>query len=468
MKLKAFLKKLNISYHLNNQLADVELAQVSFCLAHGAIEVVDAMTRVPVGEIQLVKHPRSDADQSWLVTTDTPVELFAKLQGRVIQYLQWEDQLSQALSYKHPVTQILRVLQEAVANPVLIFDSSLKLLGHSTGDHDLGDWESSVAAGYISVTAGANQALVRLLNSSATLGGQVCQLPGFHQPFFLQEVVLRNNDHFYLIIVVADRDLLNEDRATIAAELDKIAATVGLHNFPYQSQGGNLEGLLRDILVRPNISISEVQNRLQFDPHQLVRPLRVLCIKTPSPNVQPVGTILTKFVTFHYDRYDVYVIENSSPVVVKTIIQELTPYLKRNDTCAGLSNSFTRLHQFNQFYQQAVRAIKLGKAVGLNQYGDYIASDLIDHIRQDQSLTSYLSRDVLELRRADPKLFATLRTFLVNRENKKQTALDLGIHRSTLDYRLNKLEDQYHIQLTTPDQYLYTLLSVLLAADQAL
>ena len=143
-------------------------------------------------------------------------------------------------------------------------------------------------------------------------------------------------------------------------------------------------------------------------------------------------------------------------------IQELEPYLKANSTCAGISNAFIQLHQFNQFYQQAVRAIKLGKSIGINEYHDYIAADLIDHISQDQSLSNYLSKKVLELKEKDQKLFQTLKTFLINRENKKETAIELQIHRSTLNYRLSKIEEKYNIKLTTSNQYLYTLLSTLL------
>lgn len=69
---------------------------------------------------------------------------------------------------------------------------------------------------------------------------------------------------------------------------------------------------------------------------------------------------------------------------------------------------------------------------------------------------------MLELKEKDQKLFQTLKTFLINRENKKETAIELQIHRSTLNYRLSKIEEKYNIELTTPNQYLYTLLSTLL------
>lgn len=463
MKLKLFLDSIVDSYNLNNKLLDVEINQVNFKLHSNTIQIVDPLSQQLIGNILIVdKKPRNN-DESWLITKNSAATFFTEFQSKIIQYLKWEDQLSQSLSYKQPVKRILHVLQQKIINPLLIFDSSLKLLGHSSGSRNqLSDWQKSVRAGYISVSGKTNPKLAELFNSTEIISGQVCRLSGFKLPFYLQEIILRNDDHFYMIIVLEDQRKFQKDLAVIESVTDKIAAIVGLHNFPYQSRGGNLEGLLRDILVRPNISINEIQNRLQFDPHRLKRPLRVLCLKTPHPNLQPLGTILTKFVVFHYEQYDVYVIEDSNPTIIKTIIQELEPYLKANSTCAGISNAFIQLHQFNQFYQQAVRAIKLGKSIGINEYHDYIAADLIDHISQDQSLSNYLSKKVLELKEKDQKLFQTLKTFLINRENKKETAIELQIHRSTLNYRLSKIEEKYNIKLTTSNQYLYTLLSTLL------
>lgn len=461
MKLKILLDSIADRYEINKALLDVEINQVNFTLRANTIQVV-ASERL-IGTILIVGKEPHHCDGSWLISKDSAGRFFAKFQDNIICYLKWEDQLSQSLSYKHPVKRILQVLQPKITNPLLIFDSSLKLLGHSTvSNSSLADWQKSIEAGYISVTERTNQQLAQLFNSAEIISGRFCELADFHLPFYLQKIILRNNDHFYMVIVLKNRGEFWKDQAILDSVIDKVAATVGLHNFPYQSQGGNLEGLLRDILVRPNISINEIQRRLQFDPYQLKRPLRVLCIKSPHTNIQPLGTILTKFVVFHYEQYDVYVIEDSSSVIIKTIIQELEPYLKANNAFAGISNSFTRLHQFNQFYQQAVRAIKLGENNGINEYHNYIAADLIDHISQDQSLNNYLSEKILKLKTTDRKLFKTLKTFLINRENKKVTASELQVHRSTLNYRLRKIEEEYDIKLATSNQYLYTLLSTLL------
>ncbi|WP_369186801.1 helix-turn-helix domain-containing protein [Limosilactobacillus reuteri] len=77
-------------------------------------------------------------------------------------------------------------------------------------------------------------------------------------------------------------------------------------------------------------------------------------------------------------------------------------------------------------------------------------------------MNSYLSPQIQKLAKENSELFKTLKLFLLNHENKKQTALALQIHRSTLDYRLNKLEQEYEINYNTPKEYLYVFLSCLL------
>ena len=188
------------------------------------------------------------------------------------------------------------------------FHHRVQLLGHSEGKGKpvSDDWLKTVETGYIRVADNANEHLVQAVHSIEEGNGKVYRFADFNQPFYLQKIGLRNSDHFYLVIVIVDRPNFENDKSTIESVIDKISATVGLHNFPYQSQGNNLEGLLRDILVRPNISVSEIKNRLQFDPHQLKRPLSVLCIKAPTTNISPLGTILTRFISFHYDDYNVY------------------------------------------------------------------------------------------------------------------------------------------------------------------
>ena len=142
MKLKLFLDSIVDRYNLNNELLDVEINQVNFKLRSKTIQVVDPLGQQLIGNILIVDQRPCNNDESWLITKSSATTFFTEFQSKIIQYLKWEDQLSQSLSYKQPVKRILHVLQQKIINPLLIFDSSLKLLGHSSGNRNqLTDWQ---------------------------------------------------------------------------------------------------------------------------------------------------------------------------------------------------------------------------------------------------------------------------------------------------------------------------------------
>lgn len=176
MKLKLFLDSIVDSYNLNNKLLDIEINQVNFKLHSNTIQIVD-----PLSQKLIVDKKPHNNDELWLITKNSAATFFTEFQSKIIQYLKWEDQLSQSLSYKQPVKRILHVLQQKIINPLLIFDSSLKLLGHSSGSRNqLSDWQKSIRAGYISVSGKTNPKLAELFNSTEIISGQVCRLSGFN------------------------------------------------------------------------------------------------------------------------------------------------------------------------------------------------------------------------------------------------------------------------------------------------
>lgn len=454
MKLKQLLKDSRYRYSLHK--FDTEKAVQS-------VTATDSQLRIQTmnGEVFLKLTSQQSGHQNAIMTNNDPKKVAIKLQNILIENLNWEASLSQALSYKEPVRQVLAVLNSKVINPVLIFDGSFKFLAYGKKPDD--DWRASIQKGYISF-AGQDAARLReKLSNDRNIQGQVITIDGFANRFYIRKVLLRNDDCFFLIIDAQEATALHSDIKQIEPVTDQIAAAVGLHNFPYLTRSANLEGVLRDLLSRPMISHTELQNRLQFDPHQLKRPLAVLCIPSKDRRNRIFGTILTKYVTLHYDQYDVYIIENYSPVIIATIKQELAGYLKKHQLTAGISNCFAKLHHLNRYYQQAVKAIRFHhQEEYFSMYADHVAADLIAHIKKDNSIQTYLDPGILQLQATDAKLFTTLQTFLEAKENKKVTAARLGIHRSTLDYRLNKIRQDYQLDIGADGKYLYYLLTVLL------
>lgn len=129
MKLEHIVSKVAKDYYLTNSLRELDISPLNFKLAGSALQIYQ--DNKMVSKILISPKSLSNKQQSWIRTTRTPEALLNLLQREVIDYLGWENQLADALSYKHPVQRILQVIQAKITNSLLIFDSSLKLLGHS-------------------------------------------------------------------------------------------------------------------------------------------------------------------------------------------------------------------------------------------------------------------------------------------------------------------------------------------------
>lgn len=452
MKLKSLLKSNQLRYKLNLKEANLNVSNIKILSRNQLLLLTTS------GEYILKLN-----DSAFSILSDSPIEKIAlKLQASLINHINWEEELSQALSFKDPVKRVLHVLSKQITNPIIIFNSSLSFLGSSTLPQH--DWKESLNNGYISVNNAQLTSLKNILASTNIIKGQTFSVDNFDNPFYARRVTLRNDDYFILIIVDEQDSYFKNEIETVEIQIDKISAAVGLHNFPYQSNNSNFEGVLRDLLTRPNLSHNELSNRLQFDPRKLKRPLAVVCLSNKKPGNDPYGTMLTRCLSIHYDQYDVYLLEDVSTTLLKTLKQELNGYLTHSDVRLGVSDTFEKLHYLNRYFRQATNAITYSKKDEyFSLYQSHRTAALIDHIRHDNSLDLYINPKVKKLHNEDAKLFDTLRFYLSNSRNKKDTANTLHIHRSTLDYRLNQIKEKYNLDPEDTRNYVYYLLSTLLS-----
>ena len=109
MKLEHIVSKVAKDYYLTNSLRELDNSPLNFKLAGSALQIYQ--DNKMVSKILISPKSLSNKQQSWIRTTRTPEALLNLLQREVIDYLGWENQLADALSYKHPVQRILQVIQ---------------------------------------------------------------------------------------------------------------------------------------------------------------------------------------------------------------------------------------------------------------------------------------------------------------------------------------------------------------------
>ena len=142
-------------------------------------------------------------------------------------------------------------------------------------------------------------------------------------------------------------------------------------------------------------------------------------------------------------------------------------FLEKNNLNAGLSLRSTTLIETHKLYSQSLRAIKLGMKTlpekHLYFFCDYLTDAFFDACFQSGDIAEYCQPALIKLINYDLKhqtrFVETLRQFISHQNSQIKTASHLHIHRSTLLYRLQKIEEIMNIQLNNMDTIFHLQLS---------
>ncbi len=123
----------------------------------------------------------------------------------------------------------------------------------------------------------------------------------------------------------------------------------------------------------------------------------------------------------------------------------------------GIGKATTNWQEFKDSYYQAVLALEIGQSLSSStqvvRYEDLGLYKLLCHIKNKNVLRDYVEETVRPLFEYDAKyggdLCRTLRVYL-EKGNQKETADILVIHRQTLIYRLKRISEILHKDLSDP------------------
>lgn len=126
---------------------------------------------------------------------------------------------------------------------------------------------------------------------------------------------------------------------------------------------------------------------------------------------------------------------------------------------AGIGRTCTQLREVAQSYRDAQTALSVGRASrgnnAITAYDQLGLYSLLVRFADERLLKSYVENTIGPLIAYDAEhnteLLKTLRCYLLNSENKSQTATDLYVHVNTVKYRLQKICDIIGIDLDDPD-----------------
>lgn len=140
--------------------------------------------------------------------------------------------------------------------------------------------------------------------------------------------------------------------------------------------------------------------------------------------------------------------------------------VQRNHLFAGVSNHFSDISSLLEYYQQAITALKLSSRFSckkpLNYYLECSVYVFLDQVEDDALLEQCCHPVLSALIEYDcqkkTEFFDTLRIFTQTGFNKNRTAQIMFVHRNTINYRIQQIENIYKLNFS--DEHLLFILQL--------
>ena len=163
----------------------------------------------------------------------------------------------------------------------------------------------------------------------------------------------------------------------------------------------------------------------------------------------------------------IVLVVNSTHLPLDILTTQLDQILAGSSVHIGVSYPFQNLMHLPQHLEQAIIALDNAQSRGIpiSYCSDCAISYIKSVIQKDQN-TNMEHPVLLQIRKYDAKhntsFFETLKTYMIEERSIQRTAAALSIHKNTLLYRIQRLQELFPIDLDDSDERLRILLSLML------
>lgn len=227
------------------------------------------------------------------------------------------------------------------------------------------------------------------------------------------------------------------------------------------------ENLLMELLSGHVSSLEDFQNRAKGFDWVPQNDFYIMAISFKEnyhyPDKERTITAYKNHLGLIYPKYKSICIDNILLLLLETddlhsVIMTLEGFFNSYHLAAGCSRHFTNILDFKKYYEQAMNIFRLGRRMHpegtVYCYRDYYLYHLLTRFGETHQLKHYCLPEVTELVQYDKlnnsSYLDTLRVYLRSR-NVATAAGELHIHRNTMNYRIQKIEEITHLNLNEGD-----------------
>ncbi|MFZ5643392.1 MAG: PucR family transcriptional regulator [Bacillota bacterium] len=372
-------------------------------------------------------------------------------------------ELAQMALNERSIDCIINTAATLLGNALILVDLGNKVLAHST-NYEIADplWVKNIERGYYSYEFVQKVRSNKHMQDWSKQGSatRLITLPGDLQ----QKLVARITQEGHVVGAV----IMIEHHTPIGRTHLRLLPLVGRLLFDVVNRdaaSGGAHGSLYSAILYNLLDEAEISNTLEY--------IAASGISFPAE----MRVVVARFVRHIENRYlkrsFIMELERIFPkghsvkyksyigILVPSIsekgMEELAKLVKNEDVSIGLSWPFTDITAFKRHFNQAVSSIKQAQRFGQTNrvfdYSDFYFFDLLYNYTGKIPLEQYCHPALQVLRRYDrannTELYITLRTYLERKKNLRETAEALFIHRNTLNYRINRINQLIKLNLNS-------------------
>ncbi len=446
-----------------------------------------------------------DLNYMWLPKGNDLFRLVNKAGDLIDFYVQWEQNLIDMAVNGAGLQELIIYSAPVFNNPIIVYDSSFKIIAENAGLYISEQSEEFFPNALPWVADSGNTYFGDKTVAISKDNNLFSQIERKDKPFFIRDFVfpvrsgrqrkfdvlvsrIKNNSQtFAYISIVATEEKLLPIQENLAGILSSCCSIVYEREWLQNMQAEVGSSFLKRSCENRDLGHKYYQYQLRQlgwdqEDHYLIavaetRNRESLSAYGAAYYEYTLKSVFPEMLCDIIDDHFVFLIHKRklSPSF-EGEMDELKRIILNNQLICGCSTVFNSFKEVHSHYNQALTALDLADAktdrCSVFSYSDLLSRHVALFFAQSFNAPEYIHPAVQELHYYDQKhnsqLLRTLYTYLIHSKSHQSCCEQLAIHKSTLQYRLNKIRDLTGDSCFIPDHIPNILTSIeLLSAYEA-
>ena len=442
--------------------------------------------------ISFCKVPPEDTDPGHCIFIKSDQDLafcFNELQGCFDAFAGWEHSLHEAVMRQASFQELLELSKPFIPSAMLIYDPGLKLLAWSKSHEELDDpiFQNAIHDGFLNADAVRYFEQTHAFENMNMSGASAGERDTFHKHAdYLRSVRVNDQLGVYAILLHTSGLSRSYEQQLFDILCDTFRELLEKQYSTFVKDRSVTDYFLMDFLDNPDTSAEQIRDRLYY--HDLnydgcyVVSLIHSDVRRKTSEHFFLETLRNNMIHARIFPYgeNIVVLYEISPSVMKTYKNTMIPVMSRimrefpnNKFRIASSKPFSEMVLFPSAYRQAENTLFLAgrsqtvpssENEGIFFYDDWWVQDLFYQNAEKNKQFFYCEPCVSDLYNRNTEKgwqqLAILREYLFSGRSYTDAAKKLGMHRNNVIYHIQKLEEQYQIDLSDTQTYLKMLLSL--------